>query len=59
MPSGTSEQPLDGTRGALTGRPEWHGLCASLHCVETEKHEGKNEWGLAIQIALSTVVAVI
>lgn len=30
----------------------WHGLCvcASLHCGETEKHEGTNEWGLAIQL---------
>lgn len=32
-------------------------VCALLHRVETEKHEGTNEWGLAIQ--LNTVVAVL
>lgn len=34
-------------------------VCASLHCIEIEEHEGKNEWGLAIQVVLKTVVAVI
>lgn len=33
-------------------------VCASLHYIEIEKHEGKNEWGLAIQVVLNSVVAI-
>lgn len=56
----TNDEPVHGARGALARVPRvaWF-VCASLHCIKVEKHEGRNEWGLAIQVVLNTVVAII
>lgn len=56
-PSSISDQPLPGAWGRLSqGAWQWHGLCASLHRVDIEQHEGKNENGLAFWVVLNNAV---